>query len=204
VYSVDEYRNIFRKHIDSYYTKIIRKRLGLDIDIHPDTISVFYETLVKEVYKPLNVEDRVVVDIGAFVSDTAIYFALRGAKHVYVYEPYPSHYELAKHYIKLLNLGNKITLFNMGIGCKEYEVMLPRDNKVVSGRDLKQYSDGVKVKITTLDNIVKSLGIENAVLKIDCEGCEYEAIICSTNETLRKFDEIMIEYHYGYKNIVEN
>lgn len=27
--------------------------------------------------------------------------------------------------------------------------------------------------------------------------------MCSDNETLRKFDEIMIEYHYGYKNIVE-
>jgi len=94
-------------------------------------------------------------------------------------------------------------MFNMDIGCKEYEVMLPRDNKAISGRDMKHYSDGVKIKITTLDNIVKSLGIENATLKIDCEGCEYEAFMCSDNETLRKFDEIMIEYHYGYKNIVE-
>jgi len=66
----------------------------------------------------------------------------------------------------------------MGIGCKEHEVMLPRDNKAISGRDRKHYSDSVKVKITTLDNIARSLGIENATLKIDCEGCEYTKQLC--------------------------
>jgi len=91
--------------------------MGLEV-----VIPNFYEIFIKEIYRPLNVEDRVVVDIGAFVGDTAIYFALRGAKHVYTYEPYPSHYELAKHYTKLLNLENKITLFNMGIGCKNMKL----------------------------------------------------------------------------------
>jgi len=41
------------------------------------------------------------------------------------------------------------------------------------------------------------------VLKVDCEGCEYGTILCSDNKTLRRFDEIMIGYHHGYKNLVE-
>jgi len=38
-------------------------------------------------YEPLSVEGRVVVDVGAFVGDSAIYFALKGARRVIAIEP---------------------------------------------------------------------------------------------------------------------
>jgi FkbM family methyltransferase len=37
----------------------------------------------------LGVEGRVVVDVGAFVGDSTIYFALKGADRVITVEPYP-------------------------------------------------------------------------------------------------------------------
>jgi hypothetical protein len=40
-------------------------------------------------YEPLGVEGRVVVDVGAFVGDSTIYFALKGADRVITVEPYP-------------------------------------------------------------------------------------------------------------------
>ena len=36
---------------------------------------------------------------------------------------------------------------------------------------------------------------------MDCEGCEYSIILNADKETLRSFGQIMIECHYGYKNI---
>jgi Methyltransferase FkbM domain len=39
------------------------------------------------------------------------------------------------------------------------------------------------------------------ILKTDCEGCEYEVILSADEQTLQKFDLVMIEYHYGYKNL---
>jgi hypothetical protein len=44
-------------------------------------------------YKSLSVKDRVVVDVGAFVGDSAIYFALKGARKVIVIEPHPGAYK---------------------------------------------------------------------------------------------------------------
>ena len=38
-------------------------------------------------------------------------------------------------------------------------------------------------------------------MKIDCEGCEYDIIANTRKETLQRFGEIFIEYHYGYINI---
>ncbi len=40
----------------------------------------------------LNVQDKSVLDIGAFVGDSSIYFILKGAKKVYAIEPHTSVY----------------------------------------------------------------------------------------------------------------
>jgi len=199
VNNMDEFRKIRNAHIE----KLVLQKLGVQHYIGLHEIPTFYEVFVTEAYGRLNVAGKDVVDIGAFLGDTAIYFALKGARKIYAYEPYPKHYELAKHYIRLAGLEDKITLFNMGVNCHENEAILPKDDIINGARVLKPNLSGVKVKITTLKDIAEGLGIDRGVLKMDCEGCEYGTILCSDNETLRRFDEIMIEYHHGYKNLVE-
>ena len=46
----------------------------------------------KEDYKFLDVQNKSVLDIGAFVGDSPIYFILKGAKKVYAIEPHPDAY----------------------------------------------------------------------------------------------------------------
>jgi len=41
----------------------------------------------------VDVKNKSVVDIGAFVGDTAIYFAIKGAEKVIAIEPHPGAYE---------------------------------------------------------------------------------------------------------------
>ena len=57
--------------------------------------------------------------------------------------------------------------------------------------------------LLSLDNIllnyIKLLEGE-LLLKMDCEGCEYN-ILNESNDVLRKFNRIVIEYHNGYENI---
>ena len=45
------------------------------------------ENLIYEQYKILGVSNKDVIDIGANIGDTAIYFAVKGARHVYAFEP---------------------------------------------------------------------------------------------------------------------
>jgi tRNA G37 N-methylase Trm5 len=63
-------------------------------------------------YEPLGVEGRVVVDIGAFVGDSTIYFALKGARKVIVIEPHPGAYAEMLDNIKLNNLEGMIIPVN--------------------------------------------------------------------------------------------
>jgi len=167
-----------------------------------NSIGIINENFVEEQFKWLNVKGKDVVDVGANIGDTAIYFALKGAKHVYAFEPYPYSYNIAKKNIKLNHLEDRITLLNEGCGRSGF-VTIKEDYENTGGTDLKNFKEGKKIRIVSLDEIVKRFNLKHAALKVDCEGCEYDLILNASDEALNAFDQIIIEYHYGYKNLVK-
>jgi len=48
--------------------------------------------------------------------------------------------------------------------------------------------------------LINEFDIKEAVLKMNCEGCEYN-ILNEDDVVLKKFKRIVLEFHYGYKNI---
>ena len=70
------------------------------------------------------------------------------------------------------------------------------------GNVAKKSTIGVKIWIRSLDTLVQELELDNAVLKIDCEGCEYDVLLYSKEDTLNAFSEILCEYHYGSDKLV--
>jgi len=167
-----------------------------------NTIGLINENFIGGQYKWLDVKGKDVVDVGANIGDTAIYFVLKGAKHVYAFEPYPYSYNIVKKNIKLNHLENKITLLNEGCG-KSGFVTIKEGYKNTGGTDLKNFKEGKKIRIESLDEIVKRFNLKHAALKVDCEGCEYDLILAASDKALRAFDQIIMEYHYGYKNLVK-
>lgn len=55
----------------------------------------------------------------------------------------------------------------------------------------------------TLKQLVDQYNIENGILKLDCEDCEYDVILLSDVKTLQKFDKIIIEFHHGFNLLKE-
>lgn len=163
-----------------------------------DIINIFYNND----YDFLSVEGKTVVDIGANIADSSLYFAFNNAKRVIALEPYPKNYEIAHHNIVLNHQEHNIDLHLAGCSGKDGEVVVDEEDYGVS-RSLSMKSIvGRKVKLVSLDSMISTSKITTpAILKMDCEGCEYNAITESSDETLRRFSQIQIEYHYGYKCI---
>lgn len=151
----------------------------------------------------LDVKDRVVVDIGAYIGDTPIYFALKGARHVYGFEPYPYSYELARKNVSANDLNHKITMINSGCGWKNSAIRINERYRNLAGSGIVSSSSGKHIPIVSLDSIVERYRLKDAALKIDCEGCEYDIVLKSKEETIRSFSSILIEYHYGYEKLVD-
>ena len=162
-----------------------------------DPYSVFFA----KVYDFLPVKDKIIVDIGANIADSSIYFMHKGATKVIALEPFPKNYNTAKKNIELNNLTDNITLLQMGCSGTEGEMII-NPHQEGAGSALDSVSSGVSVSLTTLDKLIHQYDIpDNSILKIDCEGCEVDVVLSSSKETLQKFTHIEIEYHYGYKNI---
>lgn len=167
-----------------------------------DSLGVLGETFGMEVYKRLDVKDKIIVDIGSYIGDSPIYFILNGARRVYALEPYPSSYILLLKNIKVNGLDEKIIALNEGLSEKIKEIRIREDHRALATSRLKDFHEGKPVRLTNLEEIVEKFNLENACLKIDCEGCEY-SILKAPDNILGAFQEMMIEYHYGYMNLKE-
>jgi FkbM family methyltransferase len=154
-----------------------------------------YEVFEEEDYKFFNVKDKNVLDIGAFVGDSPIYFILKGAKKVYAIEPHPDAYNEMIENIKLNNMEDKIVPINMGINYeKDYITINTKDVVHVAFSLFNSNNKGIKILAGKLSDIIEKYNIDAQVLKMDCEGCEYD-IILKDYDTIKEFDEIGFEYH---------
>jgi hypothetical protein len=135
------------------------------------TLGSILEIFQNRDYARLNVKGKTVIDVGGYIGDTALFFAIEGANHIYSYEPDADFCSRERANIELNSMSDKITIFQE-----------PAD----------------------LASILSRIGqSSNLILKMDCEGCEYKQITDSNIELLKRFDEIMLEYHNGYVTLVE-
>lgn len=203
----DLFRERFKfLHSESYQgNEVIKKGQNGDMISFPISDNGdIYRAFVNEEYSWLPVLNRIVVDIGASIGDSPLYFAIRGSKHVYAYEPFPVAFERAQTNIRNNNLEQKITLFNNGIGSRNKLLLDPNFVPTNSSNVFKHTSEkGVVVEIIKLKDILQTVEPSDLVLKMDCEGCEYTAILDEECDVLRKFTHIQMEYHNGYINIKE-
>jgi FkbM family methyltransferase len=142
------------------------------------------------------VEGRDVLDVGASIGDTSIHFARRGAKRVVALEPFPRLYREALLNVELNEIRN-IVVLNKALGGKQRTIRIPPDFVGDISNEAYDFKAGQTVEVTTLCSITDEFGMEDAVLKMNCEGCEYEALLGSDEEVLRRFSDVVLCYHRG-------
>ncbi len=166
-----------------------------------NTLTGIKEQLIEEQYKDVDARGKVVLDLGSSVGDSAIYFALNGAKSIIALEPYPFTYRTAKRNVQLNGLAKKVLVINEACRSKRGRIIMDPNFQNSDRDSLRHFKKGKIIDVTTLDALVKKYKIDNAVLKIDCEGYEYEIIEGARVDILRKFKTITLEYHYGYRSL---
>jgi FkbM family methyltransferase len=137
-------------------------------------------------------KDSVVVDIGAHVGVVSISLAKTYGCKVYAYEPNGKNFE------RLINntVGNGVDPL---VQCWQFAVtgdgrkVQISDNPDNSGGGNIYGTEGDKVASVTLASILEEVGGEIDLLKIDCEGAEFE--ILADTESLKHVHAIRGEFH---------
>jgi FkbM family methyltransferase len=148
-------------------------------------------------YEPLNVNGRVVVDVGAYIGDSAIYFAYKGAKKVIAIEPHPGAYVEMLENIRLNNLEGVVVPVNDGLASRPGRICIKEVGVEDTFNTYHRPGDClIAVPAVTLGELIDKFGVDpnDAVLKMDCEGCEYDVILNDYGH-VKLFRELILEYH---------
>ena len=142
-------------------------------------------------------------DIGANNGDSAIYFALKGCEGRVCIRTLSELLRQAEMNVKLNGMGEDDNLKNQAVMGSESSMIVDDKYDSVSNSVLRPSSSGKRIKIVCLDQIVSERNLKDAALKMDCEGAEYEIFKGAKNESIKKFSQIAIEYHFGYESLVK-
>lgn len=161
------------------------------------------EVYGEEEYGSLDVYGRTVIDIGSSIGDSAIYFALRGAREVIGLEPFPTTHSHAVENVKRNGLSSRVKILRAA--CQAYDGHIQLNEHLVGtvGLSATESPGEHLTEALSLKSIVDRFKVHSGVLKVDCEGDEYDIFDSVDNETLRAFDQIMIEYHFGLRRLVD-
>ncbi len=157
-----------------------------------------------------NLKDFIVIDIGASTADSSVYFAMKGAKKVYGVEPMKESFDIATYNVNINSLESKVHLINAALSNKTGKVELtvssqnPNANSLNPTETVKTSGiiyDSIRVVETiSLREIYSQFNLTRIdLLKMDCEGCEYEVLQNIEQEILSSIDNIVLEFHDGIK-----
>jgi len=187
-------------------SKIFETRSGLKMKIRVNSTDIMQLTTIwvdKEYTIPgFEIDENdVIIDIGGHIGLFILFckqFCKKGK--IFCFEPVKENYEQCRENIRINNLQN-INLFNMAVTKEtgETSIYLNEDD---SGHSVfLKNNKSVKVKSISLKDILLSNKIEHCnLLKIDCEGAEYEIIESVPEHFFENIDKIIIEYHFAKDN----
>ena len=146
-----------------------------------------------------------IIDIGAGLGDFTV-FAAHGhpTSQVFAFEPFQESFDLLKQNLRLNRVEN-VQAFQTAVAGQTGQMVLD----LTSGEPLQIQSSGAHasqqpagnkclVESVSLAEVLESHGLKQCdLLKLDCEGAEYEILFNASEAALRRIQRIIMEYHDG-------
>ncbi len=154
-----------------------------------DEPSYYQEVLIDDVYgvKRRDLAGRTVVDVGAYVGETAIAFARRGAT-VHAVEPSEAFCRFMRRNLAANGLATRVVLHEVGLA--------ERAGATQTRHDRLQFVEGVEYALARLPRAVE-------LLELDCEGAVYYLLADPRFLAHLAPREVRMEYHCGPAPVVD-
>jgi len=141
---------------------------------------------------------RTIIDIGANMGAFAVYAGMNCPNAtIYCFEPEERNFKILQKNIAINALEKRIHLFQCAVasssGNRDMAVGESPLNSLVTTTDRKTIQS---VRCTTLREFLKEQKLETLdLLKMNCEGAEYEILENCTRSDFEKMPRIRLEYH---------
>ena len=171
-----------------------RLQIGRGVD-HVPIIEVF----LREEYGRI-ADGATILDLGANIGAFSVYAATsaRDVK-IWAYEPLADFHALLTKNVQINRLGGAIRCFNCAVGAEAGPRQLIVENEAFSFPTLladARAGRRVEVACVPLIEILDSNGLKHVdLVKMDCEGSEYEILYGAPDACFERIREIRMEYH---------
>jgi len=128
----------------------------------------------------LNYSRRVVVDVGGYIGDTALFFLAKGASFVHVYEPV--FWREAEFNLR----GKPAKVYPFGVWWDKRRIKVS-----LEGSATGLHTGSIEIETVPLSEVLEAHSPD--VVKMDCEGCEYSLLLLDC-ESIRARDWV-VELH---------
>jgi FkbM family methyltransferase len=175
----------------------LRNGLSVLLSNHKDDVITLFLVFVREDYGKIT-PGSVIVDIGANIGVFALHAACRDAHTVLAYEANGEAFQRMRDNIRLNQLEHVVFPYHLAVTAHAGEkVRFPTRASVYNAILADDGAgDAEWVQTTNLSKIVEPVN-QVDLLKMDCEGSEYDILLSSPGPVVRKLKEIRMEYHLG-------
>lgn len=155
-----------------------------------------------------NIRKRNIIDVGAFIGDSALILEQYTDQKIYAFEADYQNYLMLKETIALNNL-NKTIAINQALGEQDGDGMFYSDG-IGSSFVFNKNKKATQVKITTLDSYIFSNHINVGLIKVDIEGFEMSFLKGAIKTLKEQKPSLIISiYHnindfFGIKKFIED
>jgi len=142
-------------------------------------------------------QDLVVIDIGAHIGTFSVSTAWRFKQsRVYSFEPFKENFDMFLSNIELNRVNNVFPSMAAVAGQRGMVSLGISDSNTGGHSICFAGQSSTLVEALTLSDVFSSNGLERCdLLKIDCEGAEYDILFNTPSSVLRKIKNIAMEYH---------
>lgn len=160
---------------------------------------------IKEIYLDneygLGTKAKFILDIGANIGTfSTLASQLCPFARILAYEPAPLTFQILKYNLRMNSCRN-VSAFKLGLGAKAGRVSFfanPATGLSSMINTRKNNNKKTSIKVMTLAQIFEQQRITRCdFAKIDCEGAEYDIILKTPGNVLKKITQIALEYHDG-------
>ena len=165
-------------------------------------ISIFdnYKSIIKE----YDWKGKVIIDVGAHVGGFAVPAAVLGAR-VFAFEPDPMNSKCLAKSRSLNKLEASLTVYPCAVADSSREVTFFLGGYSTVGHMVEEdffkarrnkQGKNITVKAVGINDLLTTCQVPRCdLLKVDCEGSEYQIIEAATTDTLSRIGAIVLEGH---------
>jgi len=218
--------HIPRKHWSMLATTCRLKELGARLRWHDDAMEIAFRGLTffgppdsrlmslemegivaGDVWRAdyPNLSGKTVIDVGSHAGVFAVTCAKFGAK-VHAFEPFAEFANFIRRNIRANDVADRVTVHEVGLSASDEQISDPARLRVMAGishggGDL-HHNNQVRI-VNAIDYFTKHNIRSAHLLKMNCEGCEYELFRNSEIIDFLSPERISMEYHNGGHGIFQ-